>query len=52
MFVFSNLVRLVRMWRDYNRSMRELSRLGDRELADIGLSRSEIQRVAWETSRP
>lgn len=51
MFVFSNLVRLIRMWRDYNRSLRELSRLGDRELADIGISRSEIPRVAWETSR-
>jgi uncharacterized protein YjiS (DUF1127 family) len=52
MFIFSNLVRLVRMWRNYDRSVRELSRLGDRELADIGLSRSEIQRVAWEASRP
>ena len=51
MVLFSNLVRMVRMWRDYDRSVRELSRLGDRELADIGLSRSEIQRVAWETSR-
>jgi uncharacterized protein YjiS (DUF1127 family) len=51
MVLFSNLVRMVRMWRDYDRSMRELSRLGDRELADIGISRSEIQRVAWENSR-
>jgi uncharacterized protein YjiS (DUF1127 family) len=51
MVLFSNLIRMVRMWRDYDRSVRELSRLGDRELADIGLSRSEITRVAWETSR-
>jgi uncharacterized protein YjiS (DUF1127 family) len=51
MFLFSNLVRMVRMWRDYDRSIRELSRLGDRELADIGICRSEIQRVAWENSR-
>lgn len=51
MFVFSNLVRLVRTWRSYDKSLRELSRLGDRELADIGISRSDIQRVAWENAR-
>jgi uncharacterized protein YjiS (DUF1127 family) len=51
MVLFSNLIRMIRMWRDYDRSVRALSRLGDRELADIGLSRSEIPRVAWETSR-
>jgi uncharacterized protein YjiS (DUF1127 family) len=27
-----------------------LSRLGDRELADIGISRSDIQRVAWNAT--
>ncbi len=50
MGLFSNLVRMLRMWREYDRSVRELSRLGDRELADIGISRCDIQRVAWETS--
>ncbi|MCB1412684.1 MAG: DUF1127 domain-containing protein [Xanthobacteraceae bacterium] len=33
-------------FREYNRNLDELSRLSDRELADIGLDRSDIQRVA------
>jgi uncharacterized protein YjiS (DUF1127 family) len=45
--MFANLVRLIRSWNSYNRSLNELSRLGDRELADIGISRSDIVRVAW-----
>ena len=45
--MFANLVRLIRQWKRYNQSMSELSRLGDRELADIGISRSDIHRVAW-----
>src|SRR3982074_2513442 len=35
-------------WRRYNASLRELSHLGDRELADIGITRSDIPRIAWE----
>lgn len=49
--MFASIVRFVRAWRRYNQSMRELSRLGDRELADIGISRSDIPRVAWGYSR-
>ena len=49
--MLSHLIRLFRAWRSYERSLRELSRLGDRELADIGLARSEIPRIAWETAR-
>jgi len=45
--MFATIVRLVRNWRRYNRSLNELSRLGDRELADIGISRSDIHAVAW-----
>jgi uncharacterized protein YjiS (DUF1127 family) len=48
--MFANLVRLIREWKRYNQSLNELSRLGDRELADIGISRSDIQRVAWNAS--
>ena len=39
-----------RQWRRYNQGLSELNRLGDRELADIGISRGDIPRVAWETS--
>jgi uncharacterized protein YjiS (DUF1127 family) len=44
------VIRFLQAWRRYNNSIRELSRLGDRELADIGISRSDITRVAWENA--
>lgn len=44
------IVRFIREWKRYNRSLSELSRLGDRELADIGISRSDIPRVAWNSA--
>jgi hypothetical protein len=31
--------------------VRELARLNDRELADIGITRSEISAVAWANAR-
>jgi uncharacterized protein YjiS (DUF1127 family) len=46
----SGLIRYLRRWRRFEASVRELSRLGDRELADIGISRSDIYRVAWENA--
>ena len=42
----AKLIRLYRAWRDYHRSLSELSRLDDRELADIGINRAEIRAVA------
>ncbi|HVY58975.1 MAG TPA: DUF1127 domain-containing protein [Xanthobacteraceae bacterium] len=51
MVIFSNVLKLFRAWRRYDQSLRELSRLGDRELADIGISRSDIHRIAWENAR-
>ena len=47
----TSLVRIYRRWRRYDASLRELSRLGDRELADIGVNRSEITSIAWEHAR-
>jgi uncharacterized protein YjiS (DUF1127 family) len=44
------LIRFLQVWRRYNNSVSELSRLGDRELADIGISRSDIYRVAWDNA--
>ena len=49
--LISRLVRLVRAWWRYNESVRELARLSDRELADIGVSRSEIRGIAWSNAR-
>lgn len=48
--MFASIVRLIRQYRSYNHSINELSRLGDRELADIGISRSDIHRVAWNAA--
>jgi uncharacterized protein YjiS (DUF1127 family) len=48
--MFATFVRFFREWHRYNQSLRELSALGDRELADIGISRSDIQRVAWNAT--
>jgi len=48
--LISRFIRLVRTWWRYNESVRELARLNDRELADIGISRSEIQTVAWHNA--
>jgi uncharacterized protein YjiS (DUF1127 family) len=50
--MFASLIRFIHQWKQYNRSLNELSRLGDRELADIGISRSDIQAVAWQASHP
>jgi len=44
------IIRFLKAWKRYNKSLRELSRLGDRELADIGISRSDIPSVAWEAA--
>jgi len=45
------VVRFLQAWRRYNQSLSELNRLGDRELADIGISRSDIPAIAWRASR-
>ena len=46
----AKLIHFLRAWRKYNASVRELSNLGDRELADIGISRGDIPAVAWESA--
>ena len=44
------ILNFLRAWRRYNVSLRELNSLDDRELADIGITRSDIPRIAWENS--
>lgn len=34
----------------YRTTLTELRSLGNRDLADLGLARSELQRVAWEAA--
>ncbi|HEY2526821.1 MAG TPA: DUF1127 domain-containing protein [Xanthobacteraceae bacterium] len=38
-------------WWRYDTSVRELWKLTDRELADLGINRKDIARVAWEYAR-
>jgi uncharacterized protein YjiS (DUF1127 family) len=42
------ILNFLRAWRRYNTTLNELYQLGDRELADIGIARSDIPRVAWD----
>lgn len=49
--ILTQLIRFLRNWRRYNASISELSRLGDRELADIGITRAQIPAAAWEASQ-
>jgi len=44
--MFASIVRRYRAWRRYETVLRELSQLTNRELADIGIVRSEIERIA------
>ncbi len=46
--MFAAIVRFIREWKRYNQALNELSQLGDRELADIGISRSDNPRIAWD----
>ena len=41
-----NLIRNYRNWRRYRETVSELSRLSNRELTDLGISRSDIHYVA------
>lgn len=44
--VFGSLATPYKIWREYQDTYHELSMLDDRMLADIGISRSDIPRVA------
>jgi uncharacterized protein YjiS (DUF1127 family) len=48
--MFLSILRFFQSWKRYNASLRELNRLDDRSLADIGISRSDIPRIAWESA--
>jgi uncharacterized protein YjiS (DUF1127 family) len=41
-----NLIRNYRNWRRVRETVNELNRLSNRELADLGINRAEIERVA------
>jgi len=45
-----NLIDNFRNWRRYRETVNELSRLSNRELNDLGISRSDIPYVARKSS--
>jgi uncharacterized protein YjiS (DUF1127 family) len=44
------ILNFLRAWKRYNAGLNELYQLGDRELADIGITRSDIPRIAWHNA--
>jgi uncharacterized protein YjiS (DUF1127 family) len=49
--MWSSIIRLIRNRKQYARDVQELSRWSDRELADIGINRCDIHRIARGQSR-
>jgi uncharacterized protein YjiS (DUF1127 family) len=49
--MLSSITRFLHAWKRYGVAVDELSHLSDRELADIGITRSDIPRIAWEQAR-
>jgi uncharacterized protein YjiS (DUF1127 family) len=46
-----SIIRVFQDWKRYGVAMQELSHLSDRELADIGITRADIPRIAKKQAR-
>ncbi len=46
--MLTSIARLFQEWKRHGAVRRELSHLSDRELADIGITRSDIDRIATD----
>jgi uncharacterized protein YjiS (DUF1127 family) len=49
--ILSHVIHVFRAWQLYRTCVHELGQLNDRELADIGLTRSGIAIVAWHSAQ-
>jgi uncharacterized protein YjiS (DUF1127 family) len=49
--MFEVLKTRINTWKRYNRTVTELSALSNRELADLGIARGDINRVAREAAK-
>jgi uncharacterized protein YjiS (DUF1127 family) len=49
--MFETLKTRITTWKRYNRTVSELAALSNRELADLGIMRTDISRVAREAVR-
>jgi uncharacterized protein YjiS (DUF1127 family) len=46
-----SIIDFFKSWKRYGVAVDELSHLSDRELADIGITRGDIPRIAWEQAK-
>jgi uncharacterized protein YjiS (DUF1127 family) len=49
--LMSLFIRSFRKWLVYRKTVRELDRLDDRDLADLGIGRRDIRGIAWRAAR-
>jgi uncharacterized protein YjiS (DUF1127 family) len=49
--IIMNVARSFNNWRKYRQTVSELGRMSNRALNDLGIDRSEIQRVARDATR-
>jgi uncharacterized protein YjiS (DUF1127 family) len=49
--LLATLIKKINAWTRYRRNVTELSRLTDRELADIGIQRHDVPRLAWDAAQ-
>jgi uncharacterized protein YjiS (DUF1127 family) len=49
--MFEVLKSRINTWKRYSRTVTELQALTNRELADLGIARADIQRIAREAAR-
>lgn len=49
--MFHTIIHRTRRWRHYRQTLAELERLSDRELADIGMFRCDLPRIARESAK-
>jgi uncharacterized protein YjiS (DUF1127 family) len=49
--MFEVLKSRITTWKRYNRTVTELSALSNRELADLGIARADISRIAKDAVR-
>jgi uncharacterized protein YjiS (DUF1127 family) len=49
--MFDFVTTRIQRWNRYSRTVSELNHLSNRELADLGMTRSDISRVAREAAR-
>jgi len=47
MNIFKRFWNYVNTWREHRRVIKQLNKLTDKQLDDIGLDRSEIDRIIW-----